>query len=100
MLWPPGIPLPVTSRGALAPNREHVVDLVHRAAVGPEHVERAADLAIDVGGVVLKVDRGARAIVFAHPVHAFGGPVRAVVLGLSTGRRRARLPLREQLVLG
>ena len=43
MLWPPGMPLPVTFARALAPDREHVVEPVHRAVGGPEHVQRAAD---------------------------------------------------------
>ena len=101
MLCPPGMPLPVTFARALAPDRQHVVEPVHRAVVGPKHVQRTADPLVEIRLVVLQVDRRARAIVLAHRVHACGRAVRALILGLRGCELPAglRLALREQDVL-
>jgi len=89
-------------RRPLLPDCQHVVEAAHRRLGAPQREQRAGDLLLQVGGVVLQIDRGAGPVVLAHAVDVGRVGVGAHVGALHVGGRlrRLRVELRLELLLG
>jgi hypothetical protein len=76
--------------GALAPQRQHVEGLAHRAVLAPQHAQRLRQLPAgsDVGAVVRQVDGGGGAVVLADGFGRARNAGAALVLGQHLGRER------------
>src|SRR5688572_26316033 len=67
------------ARRALAPDRERVVTPRDGAALAPKHEQRALNFLVQIGAIVLEVDRCPGAVVLAHRVQRAGNPKHAPV---------------------
>jgi hypothetical protein len=66
--------------GALPPHRQHVERFPHISIRGPQSQQRASDLVVQVGLVMLQIDGGSGAVILAHAVHSGGIAETAQVL--------------------
>jgi hypothetical protein len=67
-------------RAALAPDAEHVEAARDRPVGAPQHEQRTVDASVDVGRIMLEVDRCAGAVVLAHRMNRAGNAERTQVL--------------------
>ena len=87
---------PVLGAAQVAPDLQDIVETPHRAALAPQHQQRAAHLLRAVRARMLQINRGARAVVLARRVDRGGVGEAPEILRKRLGRERIRAAGRPQ----